>query len=668
MNNFDYEFQIQGNKQNNPQYTKVSKKNKNYQRFGYIVTKRDEHKKVKNITFSIYTNNQNLKIFLLGNFNQWKITPEEENKFLFSYEDGFHFLEIGDTIKHKDPYKLLVIDTENNTKEIIVDPSSRFFDDEGNSIFWDFEDPSTNKIDIDIMPQLNKRPVKILQTDLSGLITHYANKDGILGHSINEKETYTFIKESGVIEEIKKLGFNTIQFLPFAQSIDGRNWKYRYLVPFQFALQKNWGTPDEFVDMVNEFHKHGIAIIADIVIGHVPHKDYKIFGHQSDNYGIHTWKSKYNNDTYLDDTTSWGTRRFRFSDKKIRNYIVASALHFQENLGIDGFRIDNVDGILRHGENGDGEDREGGRELLRELNVALYENNPHTYVHYEAHYFYGDNAKNLVAPIQSNQKALGASAYNSSRITHYFHTHYMFKGAHEITPWKIKHIMEEKEWGKSNSTVADFHNHDAAAGLMEMRCTGAYAYECMKAETIDQHIHTIGKMKVMEAIISFCCEGRTLDLLQTWLLQTGTFEHDSSIHWYLTFNESNKSMVSYKKRINEIMDYEEFFPEYTHNREFLNVDDTNKVLVVQRESSEHTSIIIINMGSWKLHSYKVGIKKQGTYRLEFNSDEFRYNGHGITSFKEVYKSKESKNFEVLNQEIEFDEIPPYGIIVLRKKR
>ena len=651
--NYEHEFQRENQKIKN-----ISSWNS---KFGYVVTLRDTRHVAQKVRFSILTQNPNQRVYIIGNFNSW---GENKQTYELSYNDGFHSIEI-ENIKHKEAYKFLII-KEDTFSEILPDPASTYFDQNGNSIFWDFEDPSTYKQKYTTINTAH-RCSKILQTDLPGLITHYANKEGKIGHQVKEEVYYSFIKDSGVIEEIKKLGFNTIQFLPFAQSIDGDNWKFRYLVPFQFAIQKNWGNPDEFAEMVDEFHKHGIAVIADVVIGHIPDREYNIFGQDSSRYGIHQWKTENNQQVFLDGETPWGTKRPRYNNLEVREFFISSCLHFLKYYKIDGFRIDNVDGIIRHGKNGDGEERSHGRVLLRELNSEIYSYNPQAYIHYEAHYFHEDNAKMLLAPIKSNPRALGATAYNSSRLTYFFHTEYMFKGGHEITPWKIKHIMEEKEWGKSNSTVADFHNHDAAAGLMEMRCTGAYAYDCLKSESLEQHVHAVGKIKVMEAIISFCCEGRTLDLLQTFLLQRGTFEHNSSIEWFLTFNQTNKAMVEYKKRINELLDYEEFFPEYVKNREFLNVDDKNKVLVVQRRSTTHISIILINFGANKLHKYKIGIKEKGKYSLEFNSDNFEYNGLGIISYNTSYQSMPSNNFEVLDQEIELSEVSPYGIVVLRKK-
>lgn len=275
----------------------------------------------------------------------------------------------------------------------------------------------------------------------------------------------------------------------------------------------------------------------------------------------------------------------------------------------------------------------------------------------------------LVAPMTTNERALGATCYNSSRLTYYFHTKYMFLGAKENTIWKIKHIAEEKEWGKSNSTVADFHNHDAAAGLMSQRCTGAYAYDGMMEMSPSNHIHAIGKIKTMEAIISFATEGRTLDLAQTFLLQTGTFEHDSSIRWDLAFNEVNNNIQEYKAAINRLMDDEVFLPINVKNREFLNVDDNNKIIVIERSSKDKKLIIVINMSDWKHHNYKIGVKGNNDYKCIFNSDEFKYGGFGMTNLNNlILKNNPSHNFELLTREFEIPVIPPYGVLVFEEER
>lgn len=631
-------------------------------RYGYRVTSRNSKGFSEDVEFTLLIDNPKTKVYIVGEFNKWG--EENLEEFKLEQDDFALFSKIKlKEVKHKDKYKFLIIDGRD--KSFIEDPAATYFDDEGNCVFWDFEDPTSYKQKYNLINTFD-RPTKIIQTDLPGLIVHHKDKTGKLGSDVKEKNYYKFIAQSGIVKKIKDLGFNTIQFLPFAQSIDGSNWKFRYLVPFQFAIQKNWGNPDEFKMMIDEFHKEGIAVIGDFVLGHIPHKDFKIFNQISNDHGIHLWRTKEYKLLYLKEETSWGTMRINFDNHYVREFFISSTIHFLKNYRIDGFRIDNVDGIIRHGSTGEGPERQNGRTFLRELNETIYSYNPCAMINYEAHYFFEDNAKLLVAPIESDKKALGSSAYNSSRLTYYFHTEYMFKGADEISTWKFKHISEEKEWGKSNSTVADFHNHDAAAGLMPMRCTGSYAYDSMKR--ISPEFHVIGKLKVMEAIIAFTTEGKILDLLQTFLLQEGTFEHDSSIQWNLIENnENSKKVVNFKKEINKILEYESFWPINTKNREYLNVDDKNKILVVQRSNGKNENlIVVINISSNEVHNYKVGLKDKDNYEVIFDSDINLFSGTSSTKYSKEFQNVESNNFELLNREIELPIVAPYGVVVLRK--
>ncbi len=633
-------------------------------RFGPVVTQRDDDGTAKKVKFQLLLDNSNSRVFLVGNFNNWQRRDEFE---LQKDDYGvFATIELGDLVKHRDEYKFLV--EQNGQTYMFQDPAGVYFGHNSNTIFWDFEDPSAYRMQNGFINTFD-RTTKIAQTDLPGLIVHFKHQQtGKMGHEVSKDEYFRFIADSGVIGELKRLGFNTIQFLPFAQSIDGDNWKFRYLVPFQYAIQKNWGSPDDFAYMIDKFHEAGIAVIGDFVLGHLPFKDFNVFGLSCDENGLQVWKRTDGYEVYMKEETNWGTMRIDFDSPHVRDFFIDSVLHFLCRYRIDGFRIDNVDGIIRFGVNGDGEERPCGRQFLIDVNKSIYSYNPAALVHYEAHYFYEDNAKMLVAPIGSEDRALGATCYNSSDLTYYFHTEYMFKTIDKISMWTFKDINEAKEWGKKNSTIADFHNHDAAAGLMEMRCTGAYAYDCMINKQEENHVHALGKIKVMEALINFACEGRTLDLIQTFLLQRGTFEHESSIWWHLTFNEVSKNSLNFKKAVNEIMDDPAFWPANVCNRKYLNVDDKNKVLVIERFCEESRYIIVINTSSWKHHDYKVGVTSESDFVCVLNSDEFKYAGFGMASYPEILKNQPSQNFELLNREFVVPVISPYGVLVFKEKR
>lgn len=646
----------------------VSRKTSFNHKFGTTIISRNKDKTANEVKFSIYVNDPHKEIFLIGPFNDWGKSKDINNFKLESHESGFQTITTTN-IKHKTPYLFLV--KKDGHQDLLRDIASFAFDDEGNSLFWDFQDPSCYKKQY-AGPDTLHRATKIIQTDLPGLVSNWFKFEDFPNTQEFSGDLFTYIKECGVIEKIAELGFNTIQFLPLAQSIDGDNWKFRYLVPYPFAVHKDWGTPDSFMAMVDEFHKHGIAVMIDLILSHCPHIDYKIFGFNGEDVGPHKCLTQWNEPTFLQDYTPWGSMRFRYGDENVRRYLTESALHYSTTYGIDGFRIDNVDGILRLGDHGQGDERAFGRQFMRELIASVYDVNPMALIHLESHYFYGDNAKMLVHPQGLSDRAIGATAYNSSRLTYYFHKEVMPKSADQISIWRFENIREEKEWGASNSTIADFHNHDAAAGLMHGRATGSYAYDALILKNPAVHFHAIGKIKIMESIIAFGTEGRILDLLQTFLLQQGTFEHDSSIHWDLLKNNSeSKKVVNFKKEINSLLEKPAFWVENTLYRQYVNVDETNKVLVIRRidktQNTDEDYYIVINLSADHKNNYSIGVEKNSLYVPVFNSDLEIYAGTNNSHLEKEYQANKSSQFAHFSWEINFEYIAPYQIIILRRK-
>lgn len=65
---------------------------------------------------------------------------------------------------------------------------------------------------------------------------------------------------------LKRLGINTIEFMPVSEFEGNESWGYN--PSYYFAVDKYYGTADKFKKLVDECHKQGIAVIMDMVLNH----------------------------------------------------------------------------------------------------------------------------------------------------------------------------------------------------------------------------------------------------------------------------------------------------------------------------------------------------------------------------------------------------------------
>ena len=154
---------------------------------------------------------------------------------------------------------------------------------------------------------------------------------------IYELHVGTFSKEGtfhGVIKKLdylKELGINTIELMPISQFPGNRNWGYDGVYPF--AVHHDYGGAIGLMELVNEAHSRGIAVLLDVVYNHQGPE-----GNYIGEYGPY-FTEKYK--------TGWG-KAINFDDAfcdGVRSYYWQNALMWLENFHIDGLRLDAVHAI-----------------------------------------------------------------------------------------------------------------------------------------------------------------------------------------------------------------------------------------------------------------------------------------------------------------------------------
>ncbi|WP_336249926.1 1,4-alpha-glucan branching protein GlgB [Stomatohabitans albus] len=193
----------------------------------------------------------------------------------------------------------------------------------------------------------------------------------------NRPLTYAELADE-LVPYVKELGFTHVEFLPVAEHPYAPSWGYQ--VTGQFAPTSRYGSPDDFRKLVKAFHDAGIGVIVDWVPAHFPKDEWALA--QFD--GTHLFEHA---DPRQGEHPDWGTLVYNYGRNEVRNFLVASALFWIEEMGVDGLRVDAVASMLYldySREEGEWVPNEyGGREnlaavrFLQEVNATVYKRNPY---------------------------------------------------------------------------------------------------------------------------------------------------------------------------------------------------------------------------------------------------------------------------------------------------
>jgi 1,4-alpha-glucan branching enzyme len=419
-----------------------------------------------------------------------------------------------------------------------------------------------------------------------------------------------------LIPYVKEMGFTHVEFLPIMEHPFFGSWGYQ-IVGF-FAPTSRYGTPQDFMRLVDKFHQNGIGVILDWVPSHFPNDEHGLGFFD----GAHEYEPA---DPRRGVHPDWNSFIFDYGRNEVRSFLLSNALFWLDKYHVDGLRVDAVASMLYL----DYSRREGqwipnqygGREnleaisFLRRMNEDVYRVHPDTQTIAE---------ESTAWPMVSKPNYIGGLGFG-------------FK-------WDMGWMHDTLQYMSQDPLFRKFHHHE-----LTFRMIYAFSENFVLPLSHDEVVYgkgsLIGKMpgdnwqkfanlRILYSYM-YAQPGKKLLFMGGEFGQWAEWNHDGNLDWALLDFPAHAALRLLVGDLNHLYRTEPALQTCENTPasfEWIDVHDSEKnVLSFLRKGSSEEEVIavICNFSPVPRMSYRIGVPRRGFWKEVLNSDAAQYGGSGI---------------------------------------